>query len=138
MKLADLDKYIQDNQLLKTNVYEKPGIYAITIDDHIAYIGQSKNVKERCKQHIYNTQNAMLNKEKKYLLLLAAQLGGYRVDCVGIKYGEEEAILEAEAYFINEYNPCLNINVPGGRNNIDDLKIGDVLSKLEWQVGKSL
>lgn len=132
MKRSDLSEFITTNDLLKRNIREQPGIYAITIDNYIAYIGQSKNVRQRCEQHIYNTENATFNQEKKYLLLLSAKLGGHHIDCVGISYGEVDGLLEAEAYYINEYEPCLNINTPKGKNDISGLKIEDVLSQLRW------
>lgn len=75
MKRADLREYILDNGLLES-AYNEPGIYAITIDDYIAYIGQSKDVYRRCAQHIYNIENAAFaNTERKYVLLLSARLG---------------------------------------------------------------
>lgn len=134
MKRVDLEDFIKENNLLTKNIHNSPGIYAITIDDYIVYIGQSKNVRERCSQHIYNIENAAFIKEKKYFLLLAAKFGGHDIDCIGISYGGEDALLEAEAHFINEYDPCLNINKPKGKNDISDLKIEDVLSKLRWRV----
>lgn len=134
MKRTELEQFIIDNELLQNNVRSNPGIYAITIDNYIAYIGQSRNVRERCGQHIYNTENAGFNNEKKYLLLLAAKYGGHNVDCVGLSYGEIDGLLEAEAYYINEYEPCLNINTPKGKNDISNLKIEDVLANLKWKV----
>lgn len=77
----------------------------------------------------------MFNQEKKYLLLLAAQLGGHRVDCVGIKYSEIKDLKELEDYYIEKFNPCLNILTPHGKNDISELKIEDVLSNLQWKHG---
>ena len=134
MKYTELDTYIEENKLLTHNIQPKAGIYAITIDGGIVYIGQSKNVRQRCGQHIYNTENAMLNQEKKYLLLLSAKLGGHVIDCYGICYGEEDSLLEAEKYYINEYLPILNIIIPGHENNdISNLKIEDVLKGIRYE-----
>ena len=68
MKYKELDSFIAENALLKTITNDVSGVYAITIDNYIVYVGQSKNLYRRCAQHIYNIENAMCNKEKKYLL----------------------------------------------------------------------
>lgn len=38
MKYTDIDKFLEENNLL-LNVEEKAGIYAITVDNQIVYIG---------------------------------------------------------------------------------------------------
>lgn len=133
MRREEIQNYVVDNQLLN-NVFCKPGIYAITIENRIAYIGQSKNLYQRCCQHIYNTQNAVFNNEKKYLLLLSAQLGGFKVDCSPLEYCSIDELNEKENYYINKYKPCLNILTPTGKQNIDNLTIVDVLKSLEYEV----
>lgn len=135
MKYNELDKFIDENNLLLDNVQEKPGIYAITIDNKVAYVGQSENVYNRCSRHIYNIENAMLNQEKKYLLLLSAKLGGHYVDCIGLAYGDEDELRIAEDHFINEYDPMLNIYKPKGKNDISELKIEELLKGIAAQVG---
>lgn len=126
MKRTELRDYIGENGLL-THVNENSGIYAITIDNNIVYIGQSQNMYQRCSEHIYKTQNAMLIKEQKYLLLLSAQLGGHNIDCYSIENCAPDNLNERERYYIEEYKPCLNILVPGARKDISNLKIEDVL-----------
>ena len=130
MKYTQVDKFVKDNNLLQ-DVEEKSGIYAITIDNKIAYIGQSKNLYQRCCQHIYNTENAMLNKEKKYLLLLAAKLGGHNVDCLPLVYTEEEELNKWEVYLIKSLTPQLNIQ---HNHKIDDLLIEQVIDRLKYQI----
>ena len=39
MKLKDVKKFIEDNKLLTIDVKNKPGIYAITIDGFVVYVG---------------------------------------------------------------------------------------------------
>ena len=134
MKRSELQDYIFSYGLLY-NVIPTAGIYAITIDDCIAYVGKSKTMYERCSQHIYNMENAIFNNEKKYYLLLAAKYGGHKVDCVTLAIGEEDGLTEAEAYYINKINPPLNIKIPGHPdNNIDDLKIEELIELLSWRV----
>lgn len=127
MKYTDLEKFIKKHNLL-IECQEQSGIYAILLDNIPVYIGQSKNVYTRCSQHIYNVENAMFNQEKKYLLLLAAKLGGHHIDCKTMLYCSEDELREWEDKYIEEYAPCLNILTPTGKQHIEDLKIEDVLN----------
>lgn len=128
MKYTELNDFIEDGGLLQ-HTTNTPGIYAITIDDGIVYVGQSKNVYARCAQHIYHIENAVLNQEKKYLLLLSARLGGHRVDCYQIEICDQDVLTERENYYIEKFEPCLNILTPLGKQDIQSLKIKDVLNK---------
>lgn len=130
MKYTEIDKFVKENKLLE-EVEEKSGIYAITIDGYIVYIGKSVNIRDRCKQHIYKTQNAMLIKEKKYLLLLAAKLGGHNIDCIPIKYVEAEQLDKYEVMYIKSLVPQLNIQ---HNHRIDDLLIEQVINGLRYKV----
>ena len=133
MKRSELQEYIFDNGLLE-DCKESSGIYTITIDRGVVYVGQSKNIYQRCSQHIYNIQNAILNKEKKYELLLAAQLGGHIVDCYYIEYCPQSELDEKESYWIGKLKPCLNILTPEGKQDINNLKIEDVLEKIRFYI----
>ena len=126
MKLKELDKFIESNNLL-LNVKEQPGVYAITIDNCIVYVGQSKNVRQRCSQHIYNIENATFNQEKKYLLLLAAKLGGHKIDYISLEYCKEEDLREREDLYIKLTQSPLNILTPDGKQDISNLTIGDLM-----------
>ena len=134
MKYKELDSFIAENALLKTITNDVSGVYAITIDNYIVYVGQSKNLYRRCAQHIYNIENAMCNKEKKYLLLLSAKLGGHKVDCELIAEWDESELNECEDWFIEHANPCLNILTPHGKQEIKNLKIEDVLNALKHKI----
>ena len=136
MKRNEITDFVVENELLQDTVLKRSGIYVITIDNCIVYVGQSKNVYERCCQHIYNTQNAILNQEKKYLLLLSAQLGGHKVDCVGVRYCDIDCLDEMENKYIEKYTPCLNILTPYGQQDISNLKIEDVFARLLWKRDK--
>lgn len=135
MKREQLQEFIAENNLL-TNCHKQSGIYAITIDGYIVYVGQSKNVYDRCSQHIYNIENAMFNKEKKYLLLLAAKLGGHNVDCEYLEYCDIDILTEKEDKYIEFCEPCLNILTPTGKNDISELKIEDVLNSRKYYIDK--
>ena len=47
MKLYELDKYIEKNELLKDVEQNRAGIYCILLDKYPVYVGQSKNVYDR-------------------------------------------------------------------------------------------
>ena len=139
MKLEDLDKFIYEQDLLR-DVEEKAGIYAITIDKRVVYVGQSKNIYQRCRSHIYNIFNAMYNKEKKYQLLLSAWLGGHRIDCFQLDYCDIDQLKEKENEWIKIYKPKLNILTPTGKNNISELRIEQLLNfgKNKGNIGKGI
>lgn len=128
MKHTEVEQFVKNEELL-ASVRAKSGIYAITIDDFVVYVGQSKNMYQRCCSHIYNMENAMLNNEKKYLLLLSAKLGGHKVDCVPLAYCKEAHLTALENDYIEVCSPCLNILTPYGKQNINRLKIEDVLKQ---------
>ena len=129
MKQAEVETYVRDNNLL-TTTNNKSGIYAITIDNRVAYIGQSNNTRTRCMNHIYLIENGYYAKEKKYSLLLSARLGGHKVDCVNICFCAVEDLDTVEEHYIRQYKPPLNILTPFGKNDIKDLMIEDLISIL--------
>lgn len=129
MRYTEIEKFLKKNNLLES-CEPKSGIYAITIDNRIVYVGQSKNIYQRCGQHIYNIQNAMFNQEQKYLLLLSAQLGGHSIDCISLEYVELDQLTDKEDEYIKLYKPCLNILTPDGKQDIYKLKIEDVLNNI--------
>ena len=135
MKKEQLKQFIKENGLLK-HCNSASGIYCITIDDGVVYVGQSKNILERCSQHIYRIENAVLIKEQKYLLLLSAKLGGHRVDCHYLEYCDNDILTEREDYFIDALEPCLNILTPSGKQDINGLKIEDVLASIKYYINK--
>ena len=137
MKRTDLKKHIKENNLL-THVEAKPGIYAIEIDDFVVYVGQSKNMRNRCETHIYNMENATFINEQKYLLLLSAKLGGHKIDCISLEYVPEEKLRSREQFWINQFSPILNINIGGGRQDISKLKIEDVLNHIKQKREQTL
>ena len=127
MRYSDLEEFIKKNNLLY-KIEISSGIYGIVVDDVVVYVGQSINTYQRCSQHIYNIENAMLNQEKKYLLLLSAKLGGHKVDCITLKHCEEDDLTYYENQYIKQLDPCLNKVVPSGRRDISKMKIEDLLA----------
>lgn len=134
MKLCELDDFIENNELMTAMPYQS-GIYAITIDERIAYIGQSKDMYSRCRTHIYNIQNAAFQGvDKKYKLLLAAQMGGHKVDCMPLITCDNDELAEQEDRYIERFMPPLNILTPLGKQDINNLTIFDLKDKLIYQI----
>lgn len=136
MKYTEIEGYVAANELLQ-GIGEEPGIYAITVDEQIVYVGMSKNLYQRCCQHIYHTQNAMLNGEQKYLLLLSAQLGGHNVDCIPLEYCDISVLRELEDRWIELESPILNILTPTGKHDISELKIEDLIADVQNRMGQT-
>lgn len=113
-------------------------IYKITNDiTGKVYIGQSKNIFQRCSQHIYNIENAGFNHEKKYELLLAAKLGGYKIDCHYLEYCGEAELTEREDYWIEFIMPPLNILTPLGKQDISKMRITELFYKCKWLIDEN-
>ena len=128
MKRTEIIDFIRENNLLET-CKESAGIYAITIDNYVAYEKKKKNIFQRCSQHIYNIENAGLNHEKKYELLLAAKLGGHKIDCHYLEYCDEDKLTERENYWIENVMPPLNILTPLGKQDISKMSITELFNK---------
>ena len=39
MKYKDIDNYVKENNLLQKGILKEPGVYAITVDNIIVYVG---------------------------------------------------------------------------------------------------
>lgn len=75
------------------------GIYGIfrKSDDKCMYVGQSKNVNERIKQHLSGKSPNKFNSEEHYGEMIEEHMLDYK-----------QFRLEREAYWINELNPEFN------------------------------
>lgn len=86
------------------------GIYAITLeDDKVMYVGKSKNVLKRIKQHIEGIDQT---KTKMYWLL-------NRMESFGVKFWlvekcDEDELDYLEKFWIKRMKPVLNTQVPQG------------------------
>ena len=92
------------------------GIYKITIDNIIVYIGKSKNMLYRLAEHFVEFKNP---KNHKYRILAEAKRRGHRVkfekiyDAVTKLPSQiEEELGEVEGEFIRCYRPPLNTQIP--------------------------
>lgn len=115
-----LEELQQDKKAVKK--YSHGGIYEITINGQLVYIGKSRNMLCRLAQHIFYTQNLSWTKSHKYKIFALAHLMGYEVKfdvlynsfSLGKKLDEE--IGQKEAEYINRYHPPLNYQIPDINN----------------------
>ena len=96
--------------------YEHPGIYSISIDDQLVYIGKSKNMLRRVAEHWVGIKKGS---ERKYRILAEAQRKGYPINFDVLYYAKEqtrsrieEEIGQKEGEFIREKMSVLNRQVP--------------------------
>ena len=96
--------------------YEHPGIYSISIDDQLVYIGKSKNMLRRVAEHWVGIKKGS---ERKYRILAEAQRKGYPINFDVLYYAKEqtrsrieEEIGQKEGEFIRQYRPILNTQIP--------------------------
>lgn len=135
MKVSETKDYCYANGYLsRVREDEHPGIYAITIDNFIVYVGQSRHPRERAEQHIYKMVNAFFNKEKKYQLLEAADLCGFKVDVQMIFNCDVNDLITKERALIGQLMPPLNQDTPNGMIDISGLTLITMLAKAEYKL----
>lgn len=98
--------------------YNKPGIYCIRVNGNIVYIGKSLNMLTRLAQHMFEI-NRKNQKSHKYQVLRQIKDMGINIQFDVLKkcYGKTtnelySALGDAEAWFIREYMPVLNYQIP--------------------------
>lgn len=109
-----LDKYEQQIIQATGDKYQSPGIYSISVNNHLVYIGKSKNMVNRIASHMYNIncKEAQEAKAKKYRFLRAIK-EEYPIQFDVVEYGEEgDDIGNKEALWINKLEPILNLQIP--------------------------
>lgn len=96
--------------------YGHAGIYSISIDNKLVYIGKSDNMLKRLAQHYVGIKT---ESERKYRILAEAQRRGYTVKFDVIYYAKskwgnrlEEEIGQKEGELIREHMPLLNTQIP--------------------------
>ena len=99
----------------KENLIDNSGIYGISVNDVLVYIGKSYNLYSRFKQHIKLIHEP--NKERKYLLLNKYYTKGYNIDFIVLELCDYERLNELESYYINKYLPFLNHEIPKYKDN---------------------
>ena len=106
-----LNDYINDNHLLN-HALPMPGLYAITVDNHIAYIGSSTNVFRTGKNIIWDAMNGLIftfGREMNIdFLFTLIEEGKHRVDVQLIEYSYENDLNEWAQAWIDDIKPPLN------------------------------
>lgn len=97
--------------------YGKPGIYSISIEDKLVYIGKSRKMLWRLAEHIDCINH--YTKSNKYKILRDAKQKGYHIK-FDVLYVSPEKIQPAinedigyiEGVLIRKYKPALNYQIP--------------------------
>ena len=87
--------------------YEGAGIYSISIQGKIVYIGKSTDMEKRIAAHI----NHIEKQDEGYKYVLLAAITEPIVFNV-LERCEEEQLGQREAFWINQYVPILNYQIP--------------------------
>lgn len=91
--------------------YDHYGIYCITVDKKIVYVGKSRNMLKRIAQHMYEIEyNNKKNMYKVLKQLKSTHQIGF--DVLTVTDEDDKQLGRAEAYAIHHHNPCLNIQHP--------------------------
>ena len=111
--------YLRTNKELLEK-YEHAGIYSISIDDKLVYIGKSHNMLKRIAQHIVEINR---EKGKKYIILAKNKRLGHSINFDVMYYATNseydaitEEIGEKEGELIREFMPMLNTHIPDKDN----------------------
>lgn len=96
--------------------YEKAGIYSISIDQTLVYIGKSHNMLVRVAQHYVNIKK---QEECKYRIMAEACRKHHSINFDVMYYAKEidedaitEEIGQKEGELIRQYRPALNTQIP--------------------------
>ena len=111
------NKYISQEWSKK---FQCSGVYSITVNNKIVYVGKSTNILYRMAEHWCSMGNP---KENKYKVLAEAKRRNYNVK-FNVLYSAksknkseiEEEIGEREGYFIRLFQPPLNYLIPKEEN----------------------
>jgi len=124
MEHVSATEYIRANGLCKS-IGRISGIYAITIQNRVVYIGKSTNLISRVTRHIRNALNG--HKRPKYQILNSAICDGKFVNCVVIEECGEKELSEREEHYIIKFNPPLNTTKS---NDVSSLTFKDLIDNL--------
>lgn len=95
----------------KYEKYNHPGIYAISLDGKIVYIGKSENMAIRIANHMIHIEH-LIEKGNKYQVLHQARKEGYMICFSVLCYCSVDELAYKEAKYIREYMPPLNYQIP--------------------------
>lgn len=116
-------------ELLPKDKYEHPGVYSITVNGEIVYVGKARNMASRIAYHLYKIQEGEWKspaEQFKYGELRRAKDFGYSINFDALYIStivetEDTKIVDddigpQEAIYINKYMPKLNKQIPDLNN----------------------
>lgn len=112
----EVQKIIEQNKdhirLLTGDKYIGCGLYSVSIDGKLVYIGKSTDMVTRIANHMYHIDYQDQPKTNKYVQLYRAKEDGHKVSFdLLLKCSESEVSVE-EAKMIRQYLPALNTQIP--------------------------
>lgn len=105
-------------QLIESKVgdkYDAPGVYVIYIDESMAYIGKSKEMKQRIANHLFHINHPELKEGKahKYEILRQAINNGHQINFNFLARNiKDDELGWIEGELIRGYKPPLNYQIP--------------------------
>lgn len=93
--------------------YEKYGVYSISIDDVLVYVGKSENMLVRIATHIDEIERSQ-PRCNKYKVLKEAKQRGYKINFDVLYAGGDIGVQEGK--WIRELRPPLNYQIPKEEN----------------------
>ena len=133
MVRADVKEFIRCHGLLH-DVGSESGLYAITIDGYIAYVGASKDMEKACIGQIYRILNKTPFSRKKYRILGDAWINKHTVDCKLLERCAEAEIDAKMKELLKKYDPPLNTKMPDGPKDIKGLTLQKTINILKKKV----
>lgn len=118
--------------------YEHAGIYSISIDNQLVYIGKSHNMLKRVAQHYVGIKT---QSEKKYRIIAEAKRKGHSVTFDVLYIAKEQnysAITNEigikEGEYIRKHKPILNTQYPTidnwGKYDVNKVNAREVLNNI--------
>lgn len=133
MVRADVKEFIRSHGLLH-DVGSESGIYAITIDGYVAFVGKSKEMQKECFRHISRALNKTPLSRKKYRILGDAWINKHAIDCKMLERCSESELDAKEKEMLKKYDPPLNTRMPDGPRDIREMTLQKLMTILKKRV----
>ena len=133
MVRADVKEFIRSHGLLH-DVGSESGIYAITVDGYVAYVGQSKDMQKECFRHISRALNKTPLSRRKYRILGDAWINKHAIDCKMLERCGESELNAKEKEMLKKYDPPLNTRMPDGPRDIREMTLQKLMTILKKRV----
>lgn len=118
------DRYYKKHEGSKEKYFNKMGVYGIYVNNHLAYVGKSKNLFHRFVAHQMNTFQPCERdyNTPKYVQLRRAVINGGQVELKVIQMVDNENDLsKREEHYISMYTPPLNCVVNNHKKKVDNI-----------------